>query len=101
MIILIRDSELYITAVYSITETRPYDAYYRFLREKAESMGITINSHYNNIMNHEDHHKHLSEDEYKKAEKKWSRVLKKYDIVWFIENKLGGIKEDYGIISKK
>ena len=101
MIILIRDSELYITAVYSITEYRPYDAYYRFLREKAESMGIKINSHYYNIMNHKDHHPHLSEEEYRRAEKRWLRYLKRYDIVWFIENRLHGTKKDYSIISKK
>lgn len=51
---------------------------------------LTINTHWGNAMNHKDHNYHLSEEEYKKAEKEWDKMLKKKNKQWFIKEVLKG-----------
>lgn len=73
--------------------------YKNYVKEKANEFKITINLHWLNIMNHENHHPHLTKTEYKKLEKTWNKFLKKNDfLTYVVENKLGEIIEYKKII---
>ena len=74
--------------------------YLEFLLFQSKNMDITINPVWGNIMNHENHHPHLSTKEYKQKEKEWKKFLRKWDIEYFIEHELNGQKVKYKEIYK-
>ena len=44
--------------------------------EVAKTMSVVVNPHWFNLMNHEDHHPHLSESEYLELSEAWEKTLK-------------------------
>jgi hypothetical protein len=70
-------------------------AYRTFLREKSDELSIVINPHWGNIMNHEDHHKHLSKIEYKSKVKEWNKFIKIWNFDKFIIEHGKGVKVNY------
>lgn len=56
---------------------------------------IVINTHWLNIMNHKDHHPHLSVKEYKQKEKSWKNFLNSKPIEWYIKEHLKGTKLEF------
>ena len=70
-------------------------AYKTFLKEMAHELNIVINPHWRNIMNYEDHNKHLTKEEYKLKSKEWKRILKLCTFDAFIEAHGKGKKLKY------
>jgi hypothetical protein len=62
--------------------------YKKFIRAAADELGVVINDHWLNIMNHENHHTHLSKEEYKAKEKMWRKFLKSRSPYWFLKEHL-------------
>lgn len=65
------------------------DQYREFVLKESLNRGIIINKHWLNIMNHEDHHKKMSEKEYDWAKRGWTIFLGKNNFDKFLgESKL-------------
>ena len=79
-------------------DTKVNTLYKNWLIQEASLKQLVINPHWMCLMNREDHNTHLSEEEWKKADKDWDRFLKKHNIRWFIDNRLKGKKVDCEII---
>lgn len=62
---------------------------------------IVINPHWLNMMNHKDHHPHLSAEEYKQKEKSWEKFLNSRTIEWYIKEKLKGKRLNYKTTNSK
>ena len=69
--------------------------YKTFLLSEAIDLGITINPHWYNMMNHDNHHPLLSKDEYKKKAKAWERFMKFNDFKAYIERERLAVKIKY------
>jgi NADH:ubiquinone oxidoreductase subunit len=96
--ILDKTDEYFDTFLHSVWEVDNLDVdneYKRFMLKKASPMGITINPHWLNIMNHKDHHSDLSEKEYKMKSKAWDKVRREWPIDRFLEEVLGGKKMEF------
>lgn len=61
------------------------ERYKAHMIEAAEEMGVSVNRHWLNMMNREDWHPELSEEEYKKLKRKWLKFLKKNHFGSYIE----------------
>jgi len=85
----------YINNVWEVKCDNVEELYKDFLAEKAKELDIVINEHWNNIMNRENHHPHLTEEEYKLKVKAWSKVLRQWNIDKFIGDILRGKKLKY------
>jgi hypothetical protein len=90
----------YVNNVWEVDCEDVEKTYLEFLLAQAEEKGITINPAWGNIMNHENHHPHLSAKEYREKEKGWKKFLRKWNIEQFIGNKLKGRKVTYKEIHK-
>ena len=96
--ILDKTDEYFDTFLHSVWEVDNLDVdneYKRFMQKKANPMGITINPHWLDIMNHKDHHSDLSEKEYKMKSKAWDKVRREWPIERFLEEVLGGKKMEF------
>ena len=71
------------------------ESYKLFMAQKAEESGIVHNPHWLNIMNRENYHPDLTQEEYKQKEKAWNKVLKQWRIDRYIEEVLKGRKLEY------
>ena len=69
------------------------ERYMSFIEEKAKEINITINPHWLNIMNWQDHNNHLSIEEYHNKKKQWTKTLRQWNIDKFISEILKGTKE--------
>jgi hypothetical protein len=90
----------YVNNVWEVTCVDVEKTYLEFLLAQAEDMGITINPHWGNIMNHENHNSHLTSKEYREKEKEWKSMLRKWNIEYFIEHELKGRKVNFKEIHK-
>lgn len=75
-------------------------SYSNFLAAKAEELGIVINEHWHNIMNRENHHPHLTEEEYETKVKQWKKVLRRHNIESYLGNVLRARKVEFKEIYK-
>jgi hypothetical protein len=89
------DLDTFIHSVWEVDNLDVDNEYKRFMLKKANPMGITINPHWLNIMNHKDHHSDLSEKEYKMKSKAWDKVRGEWPIEKFLEEVLGGNKLEF------
>jgi len=87
--------EGYTDSVWEVGSEDVENKYSRFMQKKASPMGITINPHWLNIMNHEDHHSDLSEKEYKLKSKAWDKIRREWPIERFLEEVLGGKRLEF------
>lgn len=76
----------------------PVEEHKKFIHEKAKELGIVINPHWLNLMNREDHNKHLSIQEHQDVEKQWNKILRQWNIDKFISDKLKGKKQKFKVI---
>jgi hypothetical protein len=90
----------YINNVWEVVCEDVEKIYSSFLLARAGEKKIKINPHWGNIMNHEDHHPHLSAKEYKQKEKEWKKFLRKWNIDYFIEHGFKGQKVNFKEIHK-
>jgi hypothetical protein len=60
------------------------EKYAEYMQEIAKELGVEINSHWLNLMNHENWHPHLSLQEYKNLKKEWKKVLKSHTFKKFL-----------------
>ena len=76
----------HISNVYE-TEIDIEKEYSNFLNNAAREFDITINPHHPTVMmNHINHHPHLTKKEYNKRLKKWNEFVKENNITKFIES---------------
>lgn len=83
------------TSLWDIDHDNPLKSYKKFMVDKAEKIGITVNPHWLNIMSHKTYHSHLSESEYLKLKKEWKKILKKYPLKRYIAEELKGKEVEY------
>lgn len=62
----------------------PKKEYYNLLAEEAKKLGAVFNPHWYNLMNHKNHHPHLTEEEYADLEVAWEKVLEVNSIFNFL-----------------
>ena len=61
-------------------------AYSDHILKEADHLSAVINTHWYNLMNREDHHPHLSEEEYQELSDKWSETLKVHSKFAFLKS---------------
>jgi hypothetical protein len=66
----------------------------KFFSSAAKERNLVINPHYFNIMNF-DHHKHLSNSEFKKATKEWAKFLSHWTTKRFLKEVLKAKKIEF------
>lgn len=81
--------------VWSVKCDNVEEKYIEFMHEKAKEINVIINPHWLNIMNWQDHNKHLSIGEYGNKEKQWNKIKRQWNIDKFISEILKGYKEHY------
>jgi len=59
-----------------------------YILKIADKHNVVINPHWYNVMDHKLHNSHLSEEEFKKIDKKWDKVLKQHSFAFFAANVL-------------
>ena len=62
----------------------PREEYVKLLEKEAEKLGAVFNPHWYNLMNHKNHHPHLTEQEYKDLEDAWGKVLEVNSVLNFL-----------------
>lgn len=85
----------YINNVWDCKQNNVEELYKEFMYKKADAIGIIVNPHWLNMMNHKDHHPQLSTEVYKMREKEWKRILRQWNIDKFIGDVLRGKKLEY------
>ena len=76
----------HISNVYE-TEIDIEKEYSNLLNNAAREFDITINPHHPTVMmNHINHHPHLTKEEYNKRLKKWNKFVNENNIISFIES---------------
>jgi hypothetical protein len=86
---------VHIQNLWEVEQDNVEELYKEFMISKASNLGVVINPHWFNIMNHSDHHSHLKIDEYKILEKKWNKIQYKYTVDKFICDELRGRKLEF------
>lgn len=71
------------------------ELYLDFMLSEALSFNLVVNSHYLNVMDFEKLNSHLTLEEFNKKSKEWRKYLRKYNIQWFIKEKLVGVQLEY------
>ena len=71
------------------------ELYIEFMKKKAAELNIVINPHWLNIMNWQDHNKHLSIGEYRNKEQQWAKIRRQWNVDKFISEVLRGRKERF------
>ncbi|WP_431471925.1 hypothetical protein I5168_12000 [Nonlabens sp. SCSIO 43208] len=94
------DNGTYINNVWESQYQDLEQAYKTFLKREADKIGATINPHWGNLMNHKDHHKTLSDKEYKELDKKWRKFIRMWNFDKFIAEKGKGHKLKYTTIMR-
>jgi len=85
----------YIESVWDVNFDNVEELYAEFIIEKSVEMNIVINKHWFNIMNYDDHNKHLTKTQYNNLSKKWKKFLILWNKDKFISEKLNGIKLEF------
>lgn len=65
------------------------------MKKKAAELNIVINPHWLNIMNRQDHNKHLSIGEYRDKKRQWAKIRRQWNVDKFISEVLMGRKERF------
>jgi len=88
--------EKYIKNVWSVKVNNPKALYLDYMIGRSEKeFGIVINPHWLNIMDWQKCNSHLKESEYIDKSKEWKKFLRRFDIDWYIQEILGGVKQVY------
>lgn len=89
------DNSLSVNNVWNVKYQNVQERYIEFMHEKAKEINVTINPHWLNIMNWQDHNNHLSIGEYGNKEKQWNKIKRQWNIDKFISEIMKGTKEHY------
>ena len=89
------NEELTIKNIWNVKYTNVEDRYIEFIHIKAIELNVVISPTWLNVMNFEDHNTHLTEVEYQKKVKQWSKIMRQWNIDKFISEVLKGYKENY------
>lgn len=85
-----------INKVWQVDSNSVEEDYKAFMLQEAEKhFEIVINPHWLNIMNHKNHHPHLSSADYKSREKAWKKYLNTWPVEKYIEEILEGVQLEY------
>jgi len=85
-----------INNVWEVNSNNPEQDYKNFMISAAkENFQIEINPHWLNMMNHKDHHPHLSSREYLKLLSLWEKYSKLWTIETYLEKVLHANKVEY------
>ncbi len=90
----------FIKNVWEVSYSDVEKLFLTFICAEAEKREIVCNPHWKNIMNHKDHHPHLTEEEYKQKEKEWKKYLRMWNVDKYIAEILKGTKLNYEEIHK-
>lgn len=71
------------------------ELYIEFMKKKAAELDIVINPRWLNIMNWQDHNRHLSIGEYRNKKKQWAKIMRQWNVDKFISEVLRGRKERF------
>lgn len=85
MIYITLDSDSYISKCFEHKEKNLKESYKEYMLSEAKTIGIIINEHWFNIMDHNEFMDYLSGEEYKQKAKQWSKFRKKCNFEYYLK----------------